>query len=134
MSNKILIVDDDVDLVDSLVRVLERNGYATARAHSAREGLRRMLEEKPQLLILDVMMETDTAGFEMAYQVRSRRPSSRYAPFKDIPIILLTAINQATNSRFSLTEGDSFLPDIQDFVTKPFRIDDLLAKVEAALG
>jgi CheY-like chemotaxis protein len=133
MSRKILIVDDDVDLVDSLAQALIQNGYSIARAHSAGEGLRRLLAEKPDLVILDVMMETDTAGFEMAYQVRNRRTHSRYAEFRDVPIILLTAINQATNSRFSLNEKDSFLPNVNDFVTKPFRMDELIEKVKAAL-
>jgi two-component system response regulator MprA len=134
MPKKILIVDDDVDLVHTLARVLETGGYAVARAHNARDGLRRLLEEKPDLLLLDVMMETDTAGFEMVYQIRSRRTGSRYRSFQELPIILLTAINQATNSRFSLNERDSFLPQIQDFLTKPVRVEDLLAKVEMALG
>lgn len=134
MPKKILIVDDDVDLVHTLTRVLETGGYAVTRAHSARDGLRRLLEERPDLLLLDVMMETDTAGFEMVYQIRSRRPGSRYSAFQELPIILLTAINQATNSRFSLNERDSFLPQIQDFLTKPVRAEDLLAKVETVLG
>jgi CheY-like chemotaxis protein len=70
----------------------------------------------------------------MAYQVRNRRTHSRYADFRDVPIILLTAINQATNSRFSLNEKESFLPGINDFVTKPFRMDELIDKVGSALS
>ncbi len=133
MSRKILIVDDDRDLVASLAQVLKGNGYDVASAYSGAEGLKALLAERPGLLILDVMMETDTAGFEAADQIRSRRPASRYREFRDIPIIILTAINQVTNSRFSLDPGESFLPGANEFLTKPVDLDELLAKVARAL-
>lgn len=133
MSRKILIVDDDRDLVASLARVLQMNGYQVATAPSGAEGLRALLAERPDLLILDVMMETDTAGFEVTDLVRSRRPTSKYREFRDIPIIILTAINQVTNSRFSLDLKESFLPGRNEFMTKPVDPDELLAKVARAL-
>ncbi len=126
MAKKILIVDDDKDLVQTLEAALRHNGYEVAKAYSGTEGLAALVKEKPDLIILDVMMETDTAGFEIADQIRNSRSSSRYAEFKSIPIVMLTAINQVTNSRFSLGDKDSFLPDIKDFLTKPIKIDELL--------
>ncbi|MCX7679417.1 MAG: response regulator [Spirochaetes bacterium] len=126
MAKKILIVDDDKDLVQTLEAALRHNGYEVVKAYSGTEGLSVMLAEKPDLIILDVMMETDTAGFEIANQIRSSRSSSRYAEFKEIPIVMLTAINQVTNSRFSLDQNDSFLPGIKDFLTKPIKIEELL--------
>ena len=133
MSKRILIVDDDVDLVDSLEAALSHKGYEVSRAHSAGEGLRRLAEVAPDLIILDVMMESDTAGFEFLYQIRKPRPESRYASFKETPVILLTAINQVTNSRFSLDQQESFLPQVEEFLTKPFKIDALLGRVEQSL-
>ncbi len=130
MANKILIVDDDRDLVASLAQALKMNGYEVVTAYSGSEGLRALLEEKPDLMILDVMMETDTAGFEISYQIRSDRETSKYREVKDTPIIMLTAINQVTNNRFSLNEDQSFLPGINDFLTKPVKIDDLVEKVK----
>lgn len=131
MGKKILLVDDDRDLVESLVQVMKNNGYEVAVAYSGAEGLSKLLAVRPDLIILDVMMETDTAGFEVAYQIRSNRESSRYREVKDTPIIMLTAINQVTNSRFSLNEGESFLPSVNDFLTKPVKVDDLLEKIKA---
>ncbi|HDP80316.1 MAG TPA: response regulator [Spirochaetes bacterium] len=131
MGKKILLVDDDRDLVATLVQALKMNGYEVEAAYSGAEGLKRLLEVRPDLVILDVMMETDTAGFEISYQIRSERPTSKYKDVKDTPIIMLTAINQVTNSRFSLNEDQSFLPGINDFLTKPVKIDELLEKVEA---
>jgi CheY-like chemotaxis protein len=134
MPKKILIVDDDKDLVASLEQVLLANGYGVVSAASGAEGLKALEAEKPDLVILDVMMETDTAGFEVADRIRSRRATSKYLPFKDIPIIILTAINQVTNSRFSMDQGDSFLPNVNDLLTKPVDIDELLDKVAKGLG
>ncbi len=133
MRKKILIVDDDKDLVASLVQVLRAHGYEVAAAYGGTEGLKALLAVKPDLLILDVMMETDTAGFEAADLIRSRRPTSRYRDFQDIPIIILTAINQVTNSRFSLDPRESFLPGTNEFLTKPVDLDELLAKVARVL-
>lgn len=128
-----MLVDDDKDLVESLSQALRMNGYEVAAAYSGAEGLKKLLEEKPDLMILDVMMETDTAGFEISYQIRSERPTSKFRDVKDVPIIMLTAITQVTNSRFSLNQEQSFLPRINDFLTKPIKIDELLAKVKGQL-
>ena len=134
MPKKILIVDDDKDLVASLEQVLLANGYEVASAANGAEGLKALEVHRPDLVILDVMMETDTAGFEAADRIRSPRPSSRYREFKDVPIIILTAIDQVTNSRFSLDPSDSFLPGTNDFLTKPVDLDGLLEKVRALVS
>ncbi len=129
MAKKILLVDDDRDLLVSLSQALKVNDFEVVEAYSAVEGLKKILTEKPDLVVFDVMMETDTAGFEAVYQVRSKRDHSKYKEVKDIPIIMLTAIDQVTNSRFSLNEDSSFLPGINDFLTKPIDIDELIEKI-----
>jgi DNA-binding response OmpR family regulator len=129
MANRILLVDDDRDLTDSVGTVLRQHDYEVTLAFSASEGLRAALARKPDLIILDVSMETDTAGFEFVNQVRSKRETSRYREIRAVPIVLLTAINQVTNSRFSLDDRQSFLPDVGGVLTKPVRIDTLLARV-----
>jgi CheY-like chemotaxis protein len=129
MAKKILLVDDDRDLGESLRAVLRQHDYDVTLAYSASEGLRTAVSLKPDLIILDVSMETDTAGFEFVDQVRSKRQTSRYSAIRDVPIVLLTAINQVTNSRFSLDDRQSFLPAVGGVLTKPVRIETLLAKV-----
>ncbi|MCM2322598.1 MAG: response regulator [Oligoflexia bacterium] len=129
MTKKILIVDDDKDLVQSLERVFKAQGYEVAVAYRATEGLQQALRVRPDLIVLDVTMETDTAGFEFVYQLRSRREDSRYRELSEVPIIMLTAIHQVTHSRFSLDERESFLPRVQAFLTKPLRVDELVRKV-----
>ena len=130
MAKKILIIDDDKELTTSLAQVLKANQYDVAEAYGSAEGLKKLLSEKPDLIILDVMMESDTAGFEMAFQIRDKRENSRYKAFKNIPIIIMTAINQTTNNRFSLNDEESFLPRVNDFLTKPVKIDKLLEKIK----
>ncbi len=134
MPKKILLVDDDVDLVETIAQALSFHGFEIEKAHSGRDGLKSILAFRPDLVILDIMMESDTAGFEVVNLIRNKRTESRYAEVSEVPIILLTAINQVTNSRFSLNEAQSFLPEISGFITKPFKIDDLLAKVNSVLG
>lgn len=130
MAKKILIVDDDQDQVNSLAHVLKSKGYDIAEAYNGSQCLKKLVEEKPDLIILDIMMDSDTEGFEVANQIRSNRPTSRYRDYKNIPIIMLTAINQVTNSRFSLDMEESFLPDVKDFLTKPVNFDELLKVVQ----
>ncbi len=134
MANKILFVDDDRDLAENLAAVLRQHKYDVTIAYSATEGLRKALALRPDLIILDVSMETDTAGFEFVDMLRSRRPTSRYREIRATPIVLLTAINQITNSRFSLDDRQSFLPEVSTVLTKPVKIDTLLARVGEALG
>jgi CheY-like chemotaxis protein len=134
MAKKILLVDDDCDLTENLGTVLRQHDYDVSFAASASEGLRKALALKPDLIILDVSMETDTAGFEFVDLLRSKRTTSRYRAIRATPIVLLTAINQVTNSRFSLDDRQSFLPEVSAVLTKPVRIDTLLARVGDALG
>lgn len=129
MAKKILLVDDDRDLVATLSQAIKMNNFDVVEAYSAADGLRKVLTDKPDLIIFDVMMETDTAGFEAVYQIRNKRETSKYKDVQNIPIIMLTAINQVTNSRFSLNAEQSFLPSISDFLTKPIDIDELIEKI-----
>jgi len=129
MAKKILLVDDDIDTCSNITKVLSAKGYEVTEAYSGAEALKKVLAVRPDAIILDIMMEKDTAGFEVANQIRSDRPTSKYKEVKNVPIIMLTAINQVTNSRFSLDDKNNFLPSINDFLTKPVNFDLLLEKV-----
>jgi CheY-like chemotaxis protein len=129
MAKRILLVDDDADTASNIARVLRSHGYEVVEARSGAEGLKKALATRPDLILLDIMMENDTAGLEVSFQIRSDRPTSRYRAIRDVPIIMLSAIDQATNARFSLDEKASFLPGVNDFLTKPVNMDSLLVKV-----
>jgi DNA-binding response OmpR family regulator len=128
---KILVIEDDVDMAEAVRMPLEANGYEVVHAATGEEGLRKVREIKPDLIILDVMMETTTAGFQVSLQLRSPDPGSEYAAYRDTPILMLTAIHDTTSLRFGPDEA--YLP-VDDFVEKPLTPDVLLEKVAALLG
>ncbi len=130
MPDKILIVEDDPDMVTALRMPLEASGYEVYVASSGQEGLQKVKEINPDLIILDVMMETTTAGFQVSLQLRSPDPRSEYAPYRHIPILILTAIHTTTSLRFGPDEA--YLP-VDDFVDKPIDPEVLLNKVRALI-
>jgi CheY-like chemotaxis protein len=127
---KILVIEDDADMVAALRMPLEGNGYDVVAAATGQEGLEKVKEVKPDLIILDVMMETATAGFQVSLELRSPAPESEYADFRAVPILMLTAIHTTTSLRFGPDEA--YLP-VDDFVDKPIDPDVLLGKIERLL-
>ena len=86
----------------------------------------------PDLIILDVMMDTITEGFQVSYQLRNPDPKSEYAKYSKIPILMLTAIVEKKQMKFSTQKDGDFLP-VDDFVEKPIRPQVLLEKVKKLL-
>lgn len=121
---KILIVDDEPEFVDVVQTVLEGSGYNVVTAGSGEEGKETALEEEPDLIILDVMMETDKAGFDAARWLRSEETTER------IPIVMLTAVNQKYPFGF---DGDDIWLPVDKFLEKPVSPDELLEEVEDSL-
>jgi CheY-like chemotaxis protein len=127
---KILIVDDDPDLVEVIRLTLEANDYQVFSAASGAEGLEKVKEINPDLIILDVMMDYTTEGFQVSLQLRSPDPKSEYAAYSNIPILMLTALHSTTSLRFAPDED--YLP-VDDFVEKPLQPSALVQKVESLL-
>src|SRR6267154_1987978 len=115
---KILVVEDEPAMVAGLRDNFEFEGYEVITARDGAEGLRRALDESPDLVILDVMMPR-MSGLEVCKQIRAKRAS--------IPIIMLTARGQEVDKVVGLELG------ADDYVTKPFSIRELLARVKAVL-
>jgi len=130
VKKRILVIDDDPDIVQALRLTLQGN-YDVYSASSGQEGLRKVKEVNPDLIILDVMMETQTEGFQVSLALRSRDPNSEYAAYAHVPILVLTAIHQTTPLRFS--PDSDYLP-VDDFVEKPVKPGILLAKVKKLLA
>ncbi len=130
---KILIVDDDPDIVEALKMTLEASHYKVYTAANGTEGLKQVKAVKPDLIILDVMMDTITEGFQVTYQLRNPDSKSEYAPYSKIPILILTAIVEKKRMKFSTQADGDFLP-VDDFVEKPIRPQVLLEKVKKLLN
>ncbi len=123
---KILIIDDDPDIVTAVTLTLKSVGHEIISAPNGEEGLKRIKADVPDLIILDVMMDTKTEGFQLALKLRNPDPVSEFVRFKDIPILMLTAIHSTTPLHF---EPDvDYLP-VELFVDKPIDPDDLIARV-----
>jgi CheY-like chemotaxis protein len=129
---KILIIDDDRDVVELIRITLEANNYDVFSAGNGAEGLKLVKEIRPDLIILDVMMDTATEGFQVSYQLRSKDPKSDYREFSQTPIIMTTGISQKLHMKFSPEQDGDYLP-VDEFLEKPVRVDSLLEKIKKLL-
>jgi len=127
----ILVIDDDPDMVVALSMPLEAHGYQVSHAANGDLGLKMVKKLKPDLIILDVMMETATAGFQVSLTLRSTDPKSEYAAYKGIPILMLTSIHSTTPLRFG--PDQDYLP-VDAFIDKPIDPDKLVAQVGVLLA
>lgn len=124
---KILIIDDDPDIVEAMKVVLESKAHRVSIATSGEEGLKRVDLDKPDLIILDVMMESMDKGFEVAKDLKKSQKH------KDIPILMLTAIKDSTGLDFKNEAGDEDWLPVDDYMEKPLKPEALLSKVEGLL-
>jgi CheY-like chemotaxis protein len=133
MSQKILMIDDDINLVNVVKMVLEAKDYQFFTAHSATDGLEKIKECNPNLIILDVIMEDFVAGFRVVSELRTGGPDSEYSAYSGIPILMLTSVTTKTNVNFSEKVGTALLP-VDAFIEKPVKPARLIAKVEELLN
>ncbi|MCD7778466.1 MAG: response regulator transcription factor [Clostridiales bacterium] len=117
MDYTILVVDDETSIVNIIEYNLQRDGYKVLKAHDGEEGLNLALTQKPDLVILDIMMPK-MDGYEVCRRLRAK---------SDVPIIMLTARADEVDTVIGLEMG------ADDYVTKPFKTRELLARVKANL-
>ncbi len=129
---KILMIDDDVNLVNVFKIVLEANDYNFEAAYSASEGLRKIREFIPDLIILDVIMEDFVAGFRVVSELRAGGEDSQYYAFSKVPILMLTSVTSKTTISFSEKVGTALLP-VDAFIEKPVKPAELLVKIKELL-
>ena len=134
MGARILLVDDDRDLVDILRIVLEEQGYRVTAAYGPQDAIGKAEAERPDLIVLDVMMPDATEGFHVVWTLRARDD----VYFRTVPIIMLTAVHRQTPLRFypnasDGTYGPGEFLQVQDFVDKPVEPKVLVEKVARVL-
>ncbi len=127
----ILMIDDDADLAAALRVLLEGKGHRFHTAANGELGLRRVKETSPDLIILDVMMDRYTEGFHVAQRLRDASEDSEYAAWREVPILVLTAVHRTTSFRFGPNEDS--LP-VDEFLEKPVSADRLMGTVERLLS
>ena len=125
---KVLIVDDDPDLTKALKATLESKNYIVITASNGSEGMDKISTDKPDLLILDVMMATAEDGFEMARELKND------PQFKKMPILMLTAIKGRTGIDFKSSAGDPNWLPVDSFLDKHVEPQVLLAEIKRLLS
>ena len=123
---RILIIDDDPDIVESVTMVLKKNGHDVLGAYGGVEGLEKARKEKPDAIILDVMMP-DKDGYEVCKELKAD------PEYSDIPILLLTAVVSKISST-SYTQRMGMETEADDYVDKPVEPSELARLVERLLG
>ena len=115
---KILIVDDSKTELMYLTDLLVKNGFTVKTAEHAEEAFRRLAEDKPELILMDVVMPGQN-GFQLT------RAISRDPLYSDIPIIMCTSKNLETDRVWGMRQG------ARDYITKPVKAAELMAKISA---
>jgi len=124
---KILVVDDDNDVCLAVKTFLESKAYAVEIASTKEEGMAKLTSEKPDLAILDVMMESWQDGFELSRQLK------KDPDLKNMPILMLTGVENKTGFEFKSAAGDEEWLPVDGFLDKPVDPETLLAEVERLL-
>jgi len=127
MPKKVLIIDDDIDLVETMRMVLENEGFEIIDAQDGQRGFTKIINEKPDLVILDVMMESQDEGFHIAYKIRNTEE------MEELPIVMLSAVGQETGFGFDEEKDGDFLP-VNTFIEKPINPEKLIEIVKTNLG
>ena len=118
------MVDDDPDILDALTMILESQDYKVVTARNGLEGLAGIESEKPDLMILDLLMPK-MDGFALYKELQE----PKWAEHKDMPILILTSVREeASRRRYELETGVEL--EVDDYIEKPFSPDVLLERVE----
>lgn len=125
---KILIVDDDPDYTVLIKAILEGEQYSVSIANDRNEGIEKIKNEKPALIILDVMMSTWSDGFEMSREIKND------PEFKNIPILMLTGVESKTGIEFKSSAGDPDWLPVEGFLDKSAEPQVLLNEIEKLLS
>jgi CheY-like chemotaxis protein len=124
---KILLIDDDLDDLEVFKLVFTSKGFSVESAATPGEGIEKVKQTHPDLVVLDVMMPNDYEGFEVAKYIREN------LGLKELPIIILSNIHNVKKVPYRFAPDRDFLP-VDVFIDKPVDPDDLLDNVNKLLG
>ena len=125
--SKILMIDDDPDFRYAVRMVLEGEGFEVEEAANGKEGVSKVLDVQPDLVILDVIMAEDLEGFEVARTLREEHD------LRDLPILMLTAVHSVREVPYRFAPDEESLP-VDVFMDKPIEPEALVETVEEMLG
>ena len=127
--NKILLVDDDIDLLEQNKMMLESKGFQVITAESGEEGWQKFQKEKPDAAIVDLIMEQYDAGFILCYKIKKTNHG------KKIPVYILTSATYDTGFKFSAsTEEEKEWIKSDGILNKPVVVEELISKLDNFIG
>jgi len=125
--SRLLFVDDDIDFLSVMALFFEKNGYTVETATTPEAGLKMIETNRPDLLVLDVMMPSEFEGFELARDIREK------LELTDFPIIILSCIHDQKRVPYRFAPDKDYLP-VDVFLDKPVNPEKLREKIESLLG
>ncbi len=117
------MIDDDPEFVEAITNILDAKGYDVVSAGDGKDGVAKAKQEKPDIILLDVMMTTKSEGFDVA------RELSKDANLKGTPVIMLTGVRKEMNLPFGFEPDADWLP-VKAFLEKPVKPEVLLKTIE----
>ena len=123
MAKKVLMIDDDPEFVEAITNILDAKGYDVVSANDGKDGVAKAKQEKPDIILLDVMMTTKSEGFDVA------RELSKDANLKGTPVVMLTGVRKEMNLPFGFEPDADWLP-VKAFLEKPVKPETLLRTIE----
>lgn len=127
---KILVVDDDPDFRAAVTPILKSALYEVVTASNPKEAKDKILSEKPDLILLDIMMDSLFDGFSLCNTVKT---SPEFKEHWDTPVIFVSAVKEIAGSRFQFKGDEEGMAGPDDYIDKPVKPDDLLARIEKLL-
>ena len=125
-SKKILLVDDDPDIISAFEAILSNKGYDVITAMNKNDGIEKVNSQSPDLAILDVMMDDEHDGFEMSREIKKSHP--------DLPVIMLTGISEITGVNFRAAAADPEWLPADEYLDKPVSPEELIDTIENLLS
>ncbi|MFA7160780.1 MAG: response regulator [Kiritimatiellia bacterium] len=127
MAQKVLIIDDDHEFVEATSNLLDAQGYKVDTAPNGKLGVAKAKENKPDIILLDVMMSSSTEGFEVARELNKDKK------LQDVPVILITGVRREMSLPFGFEPDEAWLP-VKGVLEKPVKPNVLLKTVAQCLG
>ncbi len=125
---KILVIDDDPDFLDAIKVILK--SYELVTVANPKEGIDMIVSERPDLILLDIMMDNMFDGFSICHTLKT---SKEYQKLRDIPIIFVSSMKDELGSRFTFKGNKQDIAGPDDYIDKPVQPTDLLARIERLL-
>ena len=128
--SKILVIDDDPDFQEAVAAILKSAGYEVIAASNPADGKTKILSEEPNLVLLDIMMDSLFDGYSFCHAVKA---TQEFEGVKNTPIIFVSAVRDIAGARFGFKGEEQGMAGPDDYIDKPVAPADLLARIEKLL-